>query len=157
VWDNHELLQKINQHERLIYHKKLKNNFPDKVSIMSRSAEHLRNMVRTLNALDENGYDIILSKELKNLAVESGKMLILIMKDQPLSAIIDTLGDQVNLLDTGLLNLREKGLIRRFDSKKLIQVFSFYSSLLYFAEDILAEAKKFQTRSCPKIQFFQKR
>ena len=148
VWDNHELLQKINQHERLIYHKKLKNNFPDKVSVMSRSTEHLRNMVRTLNALDENGYDIILSKELKNLAIESGKMLILIMKDQPLSAI-DTLEDQVNLLDTGLLNLREKGLIRRFDSKKLIQVFSFYSSLLYFAEDILAEAKKFQKPIMP--------
>ena len=150
------MLQKINKHEMLIYHKKLKNNFPDKVSIMSRSAEHLRNMVRTLNALDENGYDIILSKELKNLAIESGKMLILIMKDQPLSAI-DTLEDQVNLLDTGLLNLREKGLIRRFDSKKLIQVFSFYSSLLYFAEDILAEAKKFQNRSCSKVQFFQER
>ncbi len=142
VWDNHELLQKIKQHEGLIYHEKFNSNFSGKVSIMSRSAEHLRNMVRTLNVLDENGFDIILSTELKKIASESGKMLILIMKNQPLPAAIKNLEEQINILDTGLLNLREKGLIRRFDAKRLIQVFSFYSSLLYFAEDILGEAKK---------------
>ena len=140
VWDNHELLQKVNQHEALIYHKNFNTSFSDKVSLMSRSAEHLRNMVRALNALDGEGYDIILSKELKQLTEESGNMLTLLMKDQPLSTA--SLEQALNLLDSGLLDLRAKGLIRRFDSKRLIQVFSFYSSLLYFAEDILALAKK---------------
>ncbi|WP_022665788.1 FUSC family protein [Desulfospira joergensenii] len=146
VWGNHELLQKVNQHEALIYHKNVNTDLSDKVSIMSRSAEHLRNMVRTLNVLDGNGYDIILSKELKDLAEESGKTLELLMKNQPLPAVIP-LEDRVKALDTGLLNLREKGLIRRFDSKRLVQVFSFYSSLLYFAEDILAKAKKIQANT----------
>ena len=45
-------------------------------------------------------------------------------------------------LDTKLLTLRKEGLIRRFDSPRLIQVFSFYSSLLYFTEDILAGTKE---------------
>ena len=146
VWDNHVLLQKINQHEKPIYHETLTRNFPGKVSMISRSVEHLHNMVRTLNALDEKGVDIILSDELKKLAKESGSLLVQMIKDQPLSGI-QSLENLMTLLDTELLHLREKGLIRRFDSKRLIQVFSFYSSLLYFAEDILKEAKKYQDQA----------
>ena len=144
VWENHSLLQKINQHEAMIYHKKFNKKFSDKVSLMNRSVEHLRNMVRTLNSLDDNGYDIIMSLELKKLAEESGKMLSAIMKNKSLFTT-NNLENMVTDLDTKLLNIRKEGLIRRFDSKKLIQVFSFYSCLQYFAEDILAGAKTFKS------------
>ena len=46
-------------------------------------------------------------------------------------------------LDEKLIHIRKEGLIRRFDYKKLIQVFSFYSSLLYFTDDILSGMNKF--------------
>ena len=125
-----------------LYHfKKFNKNFSEKVSLMSRSVEHLRNMVRTLNSLDDNGYAIIMSQELEELAQQSGKALVILMKNESLSVTND-LANKIAALDTKLLTIRKEGLIRRFDSKKLIQVFSFYSSLLYFAEDILAGTKK---------------
>lgn len=141
VWDNHALLQKIRHHEALIYHKKFNKNFSEKVSLMSRSVEHLRNMVRALNSLDDDGYDIFMSRELEELAQQSGKALVTLMENESLSVTND-LVSKIAALDTKLLTIRKEGLIRRFDSKKLIQVFSFYSSLLYFAEDILAATKK---------------
>ncbi|BBO66652.1 FUSC family protein [Desulfosarcina alkanivorans] len=136
VWNNHALLQKTRRHESLIYHKKFRENFALKVSVISRSVEHLRNMVRALNALDDHGYDIIMSPELKKLARKSGNALVLLAKNDPLSGKKD-LQRAISELDARLLNLRKEGLVRRFDSKKLVQVFSFYSSLRYFAEDIL--------------------
>jgi uncharacterized membrane protein YgaE (UPF0421/DUF939 family) len=141
VWDNHAVLQKIRQHEALIYHKKFNRAFPGKVALMSHSVEHLRNMVRTLNSLEGNGYDIIMSLELEKLAEESGKTLVRLMKNEPLP-MKNNLEDMVTDLDIKLLNIRKEGLIRRFDLTRLIQVFSFYSSLLYFAEDILAGTRK---------------
>jgi uncharacterized membrane protein YgaE (UPF0421/DUF939 family) len=137
VWDNHALLQKIRQNESLIYHKKFKENFALKVSVISRSVEHLRNMARALNALDDNGYEIIMSQELKKVAEKSGRALVVFVKNEPL-AVKDDLERTIAELNAKFLNIREEGLIRRFDSKKLIQVFSFYSSLLYFSDDILS-------------------
>ena len=63
VWDNHALLENIRRHESLIYRKTFRENFPRKVAVLSRSAEHLRNMVRSLNALDDEGYEIIMARE----------------------------------------------------------------------------------------------
>jgi uncharacterized membrane protein YccC len=40
-------------------------------------------------------------------------------------------------LDAKLLTIRKEGLIRRFDTHKLLRVFSFYGSLRYYSEDIL--------------------
>ena len=141
VWENHALLQKIRQHEALIYPKKFNAHFSIKITVMSRSVEHLRNMVRTLNSIEGDGYDIIMATELKTIARESGKALVKMMKNDPLPRE-NTLENTVADLDKKLSTLRKEGLIKRFDSKKLIQIFSFYSSLLYFAEDILSATKK---------------
>jgi hypothetical protein len=78
--------------------------------------------------------------ELKKLTEESGKTVSTIMRNESLSAT-NHLESMVIDLDKKLSNIREEGLIRRFDSKRLIQIFSVYSSLQYFAEDILAGAK----------------
>lgn len=141
VWENHALLQKIHRNESLIYRGTFRENFALKVSIISRSVEHLRNMARALNAMDDNGYDIILSGELNKLAEKSGHALTMLIKNEPLAMKVD-LERTVSELDAGLLNIRKEGLIRRFDSQKLVQVFSFYSSLLYFSDDILSALKE---------------
>ncbi len=141
IWNNHALLQNVRRNESLIYHKKFRENFTLKVSVISRSAEHLRNMVRALNALDENGYEIIMSKELEKLAELSGSALVMLVKNEPVTIKAD-LERMLAELDAKLLVLRQEGLIRRFNTHKLIQVFSFYSSLLYFAEDIISAIKK---------------
>ncbi len=141
VWENHEMLEKIRQHESLIYHKKFNEKFSTKIFIMSRSVEHLHNMVRALNSLDGDGYEIVISKEIENLAQESGKTLVNLIKNNSAS-ISNNLEEIVTDLDIKLLHIRKEGLVRRFDSKRLVQVFSFYSSLLYFAEDIISGIKK---------------
>jgi len=49
---------------------------------------------------------------------------------------------QQNVDESKLLHIRKEGLTSRFDVKRLVQVFSFFSSLKYFAEDILSGADK---------------
>lgn len=137
IWDNHALLEQIHRHESLIYSKKFDARFAHKVAVINRCVEHLRNMVRTLNALDDEGYDIIMARELENIAEISGKALVLFVKNESLG-VEEDLARAVAELNAKLLDIRKEGLIRRFDSQKLVQVFSFYSSLLYFADDILA-------------------
>ncbi len=48
----------------------------------------------------------------------------------------------VQEVDSKLCYIRKEGLTSRFDVKRLVQVFSFFSSLKYFAEDILSGADK---------------
>jgi len=141
VWGNYELLQKASRNEALIYSKKFSEKFPLKVSAISRSVEHLRNMVRALNALDDDGYDIIMSGELKKLAETSGCALVMLINDS-FSTVRDDLGKTILKLNDRLASIRKEGMVRRFDSRKLVQVFSFYSSLLYFADDILSAIKE---------------
>ena len=142
VWDNHALLEKISKHEALIYRKKFNENFALKVSVISRSVGHLRNMVKALNSMDDNGYDIIMSQELRKLAEKSGSALVMFVENKSLT-VRNELERTVSELDAKLRNIRKEGLIRRFDAKKLIQIFSFYSSLLYFTDDILSGINDF--------------
>ena len=138
VWNNQSFFINIRRHEALIY--KLNENFPAKVFVMGRVAEHLRNMVRILNSLDTTGYDIIMAKELMAISKASGDALVGLMKNDPFDKT--ELERLVQEMDSKLLNIRKEGLTARFDVKHLVQVFSFFSSLKYFAEDILSGADK---------------
>ncbi len=146
VWENHALFQKISEHEARIYRSKFNTDFSCMVTLITRCTEHLRNMVRALNALDDEGYEIILANELKALARQSGDTLMRLMHREPATGV-DDLERMIVLLDHRLSGIRQKGLIRRFDSKKLVQIFSFYSSLEYLAEDILWTSRKIQQGS----------
>jgi hypothetical protein len=137
VWDNHALLEKTRRYESLIYQKTFQENFTLKVAVISRSVEHLRNMVRALNTCDDEGYDIIMSRELMEVAEVSGKALVKFVQNDS-SQIKQDLAQAIAELHRKLIGIRKEGLIRRFDSQKPVQVFSFYSSLSYFADDILA-------------------
>ena len=144
AWANHTLLQKVHHHEALIYQAQAGIDFQGRNSLINCSAEHLRNMVRTLNARTDQGYDIIMADELRSLAQKSCDILCRVMADQPVPDIGE-LENMLSALDVRLIHIRKEGAIRRFDSKKLIQIFSFYSSLQYFAEDILSGARKLST------------
>jgi uncharacterized membrane protein YgaE (UPF0421/DUF939 family) len=137
VWDNHALLEKTRRHESLIYQKTFRENFALKVAVISRSVEHLRNMVRSLNTCDDAGYDIIMSRELMRVADVSGKALVRFVQNDSLGVRQDLI-QALEELHAKLIGIRREGLIRRFDYQRLVQVFSFYSSLVYFADDILA-------------------
>ncbi len=140
IRDNQAFFLNIRRHEAMIY--KLGDNFQAKVFLMGRAVENLRTMVRTLNSMDTaNGYDIIMAKELTKISNASGKALISLMTDSK-EFDRENLACMINELDTRLLDIRKEGLIRRFDLKRLVQVFSFYNSLEYFAEDILSGADR---------------
>ncbi len=140
TWGNHSLFQKIRQNEALIYYRMFDKGFKAKIKLMNRCVYHLHNMVRTLNALPGNGFEIILSQELSALARAAANTLRAVVADAPDTGA-DGLAACIQALDNGLINIRRDGRIRRFDSKRLVQIFSFYSSLVYFSQDVLALAR----------------
>ena len=71
----------------------------------------------------------------------SGEALVTLMKNDP-AFDKKELESLVQKMDSKLLDIRKEGLTSRFDVKRLVQVFSFFNSLKYFAEDILSGADK---------------
>ncbi|MCP3943730.1 MAG: hypothetical protein GY710_19935 [Desulfobacteraceae bacterium] len=140
VWNNQNFFLNIRRHEALIY--KLNENFSAKVLVIGRVAEHLRNMVRILNSMDSKGYNIFISKQLVAVAKISGDALVALMKNNPSDHSFKKKQLELALqeFDNKLLDIRKEGLTSRFDLKRLVQVFSFFNSLKYFAEDILSGA-----------------
>jgi len=139
VRGNQAFFLNVHRHEARIY--RLGNNFQGKVFLMGRVVEHLRTMTRILNGLTGRGHDIIMAEELEKIAEVAGQTLMGLMTDQP-DCGTDELSRLARQLDDRLLDIRKEGLTARFDLKRLVQVFSFYNSLKYYAEDILAGAEK---------------
>ena len=135
VKENQSFFLNVHRHEARLY--KLGENFQARVFLMGRTVENLRTMTRILNGLDGLGHDIIMAGELEEIAVTAGQTL----KDLNTGkCIADTqkLSHLIQNLDKRLNDIRKEGLTTRFDIKRLVQVFSFYNSLKYYAEDILA-------------------
>lgn len=150
VRGNQAFLLTIHRHEARIY--RLGDNFQDRVFLMGRAAEHLRTMARILNGLDGRGHEIIMADELEEIAESAGQTLMDLMNDQSSQSAqpdrgTDRLADLIRLLDDRLLDIRKEGLTTRFGLKRLVQVFSFYNSLKYYAEDILAGAQIIRGRA----------
>ncbi len=145
VWKNHELFQSIKQHEALIYHKKFSKNMKMIISTMDKVVEHLRTMARTLNVTEEAGFEIIMEKELIVLATESKAALLALVENQGSPGPGLTGTDQLSLAiaatEDRLHTLRSQGVTTRFDLHKLEQFYSFYHSMHYLAEDLVAAAE----------------
>ncbi len=138
--ENQAFLLNVHRHEARIYRLGT-DNFQAKVFLMGRSVEHLRTMVRILNGIDGEGYDIIMSKELSEIAHAASDTLTALMSDRAETGS-DNLCHLIAAMDNRLTQIRKEGRIRRFDLDHLVQVISFYSSLKYYAEDILAGAER---------------
>ncbi|MEA1968380.1 MAG: FUSC family protein [Thermodesulfobacteriota bacterium] len=141
VWKNHELYQNIKRHEALIYPKKFNKNLAAAVSIMDRMVEHLRTMTRILNMTKGKEFKIIMDKELIKLADKSKKALFKLIRNDS-SDDLGELSRAVAEAEQKLNSLRSKGVTIRFDLQKLIQVYSFYHSMHYLAEDLIQANKR---------------
>jgi uncharacterized membrane protein YgaE (UPF0421/DUF939 family) len=135
TWQNHEIYQMIMRHEAFIYKKDVYENLALLVTTLGRFVEHLRTMTRALNAIDSDGFKIIMEKEMKNLAVVTGEALIDLvnMGSGKRSELIDTMESAEDRIKA----LRSEGVTSRFNIEKLTQVFSFYHSMHCLAEDII--------------------
>lgn len=142
VWKNHELFQSIKQHEALIYHKKFSKDMKMVISTMDKVVEHLRTMVRTLNVTEGARFDIIMEKELTVLAKQSKEALMILVGNHasagPGSTGTAHLSQAIAATEERLHALRSQGVTTRFDLHKLEQFYSFYHSMHYLAEDLVA-------------------
>ncbi|MFO7883327.1 MAG: FUSC family protein [Desulfobacteraceae bacterium] len=136
VWTNHELYQNIKRHEALIYPKKFSKNLAAVVSTIDRTLEHLRTMQRILNKTQGKAYDIIMEKELVLLAEKSKEALLRIVNQND-SLDLSELSKAAAEAEKKLIVLRSQGVTIRFDVQKLIQVYSFYHTMHYLAEDLI--------------------
>jgi len=137
VWNNHGLFQSIKRHEALIYHKKFTKNLKIIVSTMDTVVEHLKTMARTLDVTPERGFDIIIKDELQVLADKSKEVLMMMVENSPEEKGIYALSQALENTEKKLHELRSQGATTRFDLHKLVQVYSFYHSMHYLAEDLV--------------------
>lgn len=135
TWQNHETYQMIMRNEAFIYKRDVYENLALLVTTVGRSVEHLRTMLRALNAIDSIGFKIIMASEIENLSRVTGEALIDLvdMKCDDQSKLIDTM----KVAEDRLKALRSEGVTMRFNIEKLTQVFSFYNSMHCLAEDII--------------------
>ena len=70
----------FHRHTSLIYRKTFRETFSRKFAVLNQSAAHLRNRVRSLNALDDEGCEIIMTREREKIAGMSGKALVMFVK-----------------------------------------------------------------------------
>ncbi|ACN16409.1 conserved hypothetical protein [Desulforapulum autotrophicum HRM2] len=136
VWKNHELFENIRHHEALIYHKKFGKNLKTIVASMDTVIEHLKTMVRNLNATTESGFDILMKDELRGLAQASQVALTAMVENSP-DLGIQGLADALERTEKKLHALRSKGVTTRFDLHKPVQVYSFYHAMHYLAQDLM--------------------
>jgi len=141
VWQNHELYENIKRHEALIYHRKFNTHLAAAVATMDRTIEHLRTMLRILNKTEDKAYDIIMEDELVTLAEKSREALLKFVKNDG-SYHPEELEQAAAKAEEKLATLRSRGVTIRFDLQKLIQVYSFYHSMHYLAEDLVQQHRQ---------------
>lgn len=136
---NHEMLQDVIRHETLIYHREGADGMVATLTVLDRAVEHLRTMARTLATEAGPGYDIIMESELLELAQRTKETLVRFIAD-PKNVRGKALGQALRTAESRMAVLRAEGVTQRFNLSKLIQVFSFYHSMHYLAEDLLHAA-----------------
>lgn len=139
IRQNHDLFQAVKRHESLIYQRKFRSTMAATLACLDRVAEHLRTMARTLNTPLGRGFDIIMEKELLDLARTTKETLVRFV-DNPDAVRGDSLAAALAAAQKRLESLRAQGVTTRFDLPKLVQVFSFYHSMHYLAEDLIHAA-----------------
>lgn len=143
VWKNHELFENIHRHEALIYHKKFGTNLKTIVAAMDTVLEHLKTMSRSLNVPKDSAFDIIMEKELMDLSQMSKEALMALVGNAP-GHTIEDLSMVIDASETKLYKIRSSGATTRFNLHKIVQVYSFYHSMRYLAQDLMIALKKIE-------------
>jgi uncharacterized membrane protein YccC len=129
------LFRKVLRHERRIY-----NDDTDLLGLKIRTLEkcggHLQAMLQALNTRQEQGYEILMESELRELVSSTVENM---------RGIASGIASDTGRLDLALKGaenrlweLRRDGATRRFDLQKLIQFFAFFHSAQAMGRDISA-------------------
>ncbi|WP_320005773.1 FUSC family protein [Maridesulfovibrio sp.] len=131
---NREVYTKVIRLERIIYAEDT-HLLGMKVETLEKCASHLRAMLHALNHVHGEGYQIIMEKELRQLANVTAQA----MRDIGSKRIPDekSLHEALIASQTRLEELRNEGATRRFYLQKIIQFFAFYHGAQFICEDLL--------------------
>lgn len=131
--EDRALFQKVLRHERRIY-----NEDTDLLGLKIRTLEkcggHLQTMLQALNSEQEQGYEILMENELRELVSSTVDTMRGIASGSGLHG--DKLERALKGAENRLWGLRKDGAIRRFDLQKMIQFFAFFHSAQAMGRDI---------------------
>jgi uncharacterized membrane protein YccC len=149
AWQNHELFLRVRKHESLVFqydHVILKVQ----VRSLDRAVSHLKPMLEALNDYEEpKGFDVIMAPELRRLADATMATLRHLGGSTPAAPVPDlvrALGEQVDITEKRLVELREQGATNRLNLHQMLQFYTFFHSLRGLATDLLFALDKIQNR-----------
>ena len=130
-----ELLTKALRHERLVSSEDLET-LSRRVTALDNCVEQMRTMLRVLNDFDEGeGYDIIMAAQVRNLAQATSDVMVATGEGREVA--LGELKKAVESFDGRLEELRAAGVTKRFNLRKLLQVFSFLNAMESMAKGLL--------------------
>jgi len=133
--EDRTLFGKAMRHERRIYHENTEL-LGLKVRTLEKCASHLQAMLEALNTRQEQGYEILMESELRELMVCTvGNMRTVASGAAPDTAGLDR---ALKEAQNRLWELRRDGATRRFDLQKLIQFFAFFHGAQAMGRDMSA-------------------
>jgi len=142
TWKNHELYNKVKGHESLLYRSKFDKNLKTIISTLGIVNEHLRSMTRALNFSNGQGLNMIMKDELIELKNASNSMLHAIVKKNETGNELTVLKQSEASVENRLKQLREKGVTFKYDLKTVVQVYSFFHTMLNLAEDLVKSGEE---------------
>jgi uncharacterized membrane protein YccC len=132
--ENHELLDKVREHEALLYYKE-HEQLGFLVQGLDLVNTHLNALFDALDDGCEPGVTLIMDQEIRNLSGAISATLSHIA-DPASGAPWPDLNLQERFCLTRMNELRTAGMLRRFSTDKLVQILAFYQSLLHLAETV---------------------
>jgi hypothetical protein len=106
-----------------------------KVRTLEKCHAHLQTMLQALNSEQGQGYEIIMDRELRELASVTVESMRVIASGR--TPATDVLAKGLSESEARLLELRKEGATRRFHLQKLVQFFAFYHSAQSMGRDLL--------------------
>jgi uncharacterized membrane protein YccC len=128
------LFQKVLHHERRMYREDT-DLLDLNIRTLEKCGAHLETMLRALNSEQDQGYEIIMATELRQLSFATvDGMRAIASGGAPDQAAISLALENAEMR---LRKLRDEGATKRFHLQKLVQFFAFYHSAHSMGRDIL--------------------
>jgi len=134
VAHNRGLWRKARRHEGLIY-RDATRAIDARIDTLERCARHLRAMLRSLNDIREDGFDVIMADQLREAALAVAEAMNAVSEDRAVDPA--RLRAALAGADERLADLRGRGVTRRLSLARLMQFFSFFHAMRSMARDVL--------------------
>lgn len=138
VRENRTLLQKALQHERILFDDDTAK-LGRRVGMLERCLEHLHTLHNAVNTAYGEGLALIMEAEIRTLARAIEDVMRQFGAGKEVSPT--TLNQALKTAETRLQELREEGMTKRLNLRKLLQVMSFFNTLRALAKELLREAR----------------